>query len=403
MAENMIGQGSYGMVYAQSPFYVVKVIPFDQFDSAVREIVMLRNCNHPNVVGMGKVIFNHVDTHIVLHRYQRDLRSVMSPDVYMPIPIIVSVARDIILALNHIHSAGIIHGDIKPANILVNFSQGIRNVHAAICDFGISAPVDEVRHCSSAQTVTYRAPEVNMSRDTCKFTMLIDMWGLGCILFELITGESAYMYDGTEDPTIYACRLLNLDEGGRRRDRVFRLRGVQLGHVREIIHRRTMAGKVSCITDINYKKYRYDVMFDMGFIDLVAMCLLPDCNKRVSSKLATEIICRITGVVPRIYVCGASNYISLNHSLVKCGLPKRTLFDNIRAARLLSRNCLKYARGLYIGVSETLYCYTTVVKKCVTLYIAACVYRGSPDIENELTKIIPRDVLFSAVADYLSS
>jgi dual specificity tyrosine-phosphorylation-regulated kinase 2/3/4 len=73
----------------------------------------------------------------------------------------------------------IIHSDLKPENLLINSTEEVR-----IIDFGSSCVLNEKIN-SYVQSRNYRAPEVALG--TC-YDFQIDIWSLGCILFEVFTG-----------------------------------------------------------------------------------------------------------------------------------------------------------------------------------------------------------------------
>lgn len=84
--------------------------------------------------------------------------------------------------LKYLHSAGILHRDIKPGNLLVN-----SNCLLKICDFGLARveEPDPSRHMTQeVVTQYYRAPEVLMG---CRhYGSAIDVWSVGCIFAELL-------------------------------------------------------------------------------------------------------------------------------------------------------------------------------------------------------------------------
>jgi serine/threonine protein kinase len=90
----------------------------------------------------------------------------------------------VLRGLKYIHSANVVHRDLKPRNLLVN-----SNCDLKICDFGL-ARVDDPKYadrCHMSDYVAtrwYRAPEVILLRE--RYTKAVDMWSVGCILAELI-------------------------------------------------------------------------------------------------------------------------------------------------------------------------------------------------------------------------
>lgn len=91
----------------------------------------------------------------------------------------------VLRGLKYIHSANVVHRDLKPRNLLVN-----SNCDLKICDFGL-ARVDDPNHrerCNMSDYVAtrwYRPPEVILSRE--RYTKAVDMWSVGCILAELLS------------------------------------------------------------------------------------------------------------------------------------------------------------------------------------------------------------------------
>ncbi|CAB1349123.1 unnamed protein product, partial [Coregonus sp. 'balchen'] len=88
----------------------------------------------------------------------------------------------ILRGLKYLHSAGILHRDIKPGNLLVN-----SNCVLKICDFGLARveELDESRHMTQeVVTQYYRAPEILMGSH--HYSNAIDIWSIGCIFAELL-------------------------------------------------------------------------------------------------------------------------------------------------------------------------------------------------------------------------
>lgn len=89
---------------------------------------------------------------------------------------------ELALALNHLHTIGIIYRDLKPENILLD-SEG----HIALTDFGLSKlPLEEGKAYSFCGTVEYMAPEV-VNRKGHSFAA--DWWSFGVLMFEMLTGR----------------------------------------------------------------------------------------------------------------------------------------------------------------------------------------------------------------------
>jgi serine/threonine-protein kinase PRP4 len=91
-------------------------------------------------------------------------------------------AKQMALALKHLRNNGVLHADIKPDNMLVNEQRTVLK----ICDFG-SAMFDGNNEVTPYLVSRfYRAPEITLG---LKYSVPIDLWSVGCCLYELATGE----------------------------------------------------------------------------------------------------------------------------------------------------------------------------------------------------------------------
>ncbi|KAF9452111.1 kinase-like protein [Macrolepiota fuliginosa MF-IS2] len=97
--------------------------------------------------------------------------------------------HDIASGLEYLHSESVIHGDIKPANILVNDAG-----KACIADFGVSSiPVDQTLvYSQTVTTITacsYRWAAPELLEAGCRATLASDVWAFGCICYEILVGK----------------------------------------------------------------------------------------------------------------------------------------------------------------------------------------------------------------------
>jgi len=194
----IIGQGAYGVVCSAldrktNTFVAVKKIEnvFDHRSLAkrtLRELKLVRTFHHENILGLERVMrphsssFNNV--YLVSELMETDLACVIRSPQELSDEHVQFFIYQVLRGLKYIHSANVIHRDLKPRNLLVN-----SNCDLKICDFGL-ARVDEPHNEDRTQmsnyiaTRWYRAPEVILGKK--RYTKAVDMWSVGCILAELI-------------------------------------------------------------------------------------------------------------------------------------------------------------------------------------------------------------------------
>lgn len=193
-----IGYGAFGVVWAvtdprSGKRIAIKKLP-NVFQSLIsckrvyREVKMLCTFRHENVLSAIDII-KPPESHIFNELYvatewmQSDLhRIIVSPQPLTPDHVKVFIYQ-ILRGLKYLHSANIIHRDIKPGNLLIN-----ANCLLKICDFGLARVVELDENASMTHEVVtqyYRAPEILMGAR--HYTAAVDIWSVGCILAELLS------------------------------------------------------------------------------------------------------------------------------------------------------------------------------------------------------------------------
>eukprot|EP00802_Teleaulax_amphioxeia_P011509 Tamp_11542.p1 GENE.Tamp_11542~~Tamp_11542.p1 ORF type:complete len:408 (+),score=87.83 Tamp_11542:459-1682(+) len=195
--ERDLGKGAYGFVCAckvedtGESVAVKKVQIQDEIPEArrvFREIKILRNLNHVNVLAITEIFAPQMyedfsAVFIVTDFFPADLSQIIRSSQQLTDVHVQTFTYQLLRGLKYIHSARVLHRDLKPNNILVN-----RDCDLAICDFGLARMANESEQDQSLTqyvvTRWYRAPELIMlAKD---YTSAIDIWSAGCIMAELL-------------------------------------------------------------------------------------------------------------------------------------------------------------------------------------------------------------------------
>jgi len=172
----------------------------DYFDQSIDEIKLLRfinynaNVEEKHVLKFHDFFYHKEHLFIITELLKENLYEFgkfnreNEKDPYFTIGRLQKITRQVLLALDYIHSLNLIHCDLKPENILM---KDYEKAEVKVIDFGSSCFIHD--HLSSyVQSRSYRAPEVIIG---CKYDYKVDMWSLGCILAEQWTGNVLFQND----------------------------------------------------------------------------------------------------------------------------------------------------------------------------------------------------------------
>ncbi|XP_053202738.1 ribosomal protein S6 kinase alpha-1-like isoform X2 [Panonychus citri] len=143
---------------------------------------ILAEVNHPFIVKLNYAFQTEGKLYLVLdYLHGGDLFTRLNREVMFTEEDVKFYLAELVLALDHLHSLGIIYRDLKPENILLD-SEG----HIKLTDFGLSKEsLAEVKTYSFCGTVEYMAPEIINRKG---HTTAVDWWSFGVLMFEMLTG-----------------------------------------------------------------------------------------------------------------------------------------------------------------------------------------------------------------------
>ena len=188
-----IGRGAFGSVYKiqdknDNKVYALKEIILNKnenLDEIKNEAHLLEKIDNENVIKYINSFFYDDSFYLIMEFCSNlDLRSFINEHKKDNKLISETIIRKIISGLCHgikaIHNNNMIHRDLKPENIFISDNYEIK-----IGDFGLSKILNETNYAQTkVGTLVYTAPEIYNGE---KYTNKVDIWALGCIIYELCT------------------------------------------------------------------------------------------------------------------------------------------------------------------------------------------------------------------------
>ncbi|KDP33076.1 hypothetical protein JCGZ_13613 [Jatropha curcas] len=204
--QEVIGKGSYGVVCSAIDTHTGEKVAikkihdiFEHISDAariLREIKLLRLLRHPDIVEIKHIMHppsrrDFKDIYVVFELMESDLHQVIKANDDLTREHYQFFLYQLLRALKYIHTANVYHRDLKPKNILAN-----ANCKLKICDFGLarvsfSDTPTTIFWTDYVATRWYRAPELCGSFFS-KYTPAIDIWSIGCIFAEVLTGKPLF-------------------------------------------------------------------------------------------------------------------------------------------------------------------------------------------------------------------
>ncbi|XP_073283808.1 mitogen-activated protein kinase homolog NTF3-like [Primulina huaijiensis] len=201
-----IGRGAYGIVCSSVNRETNEKVAIKKIHNAfenridalrtLRELKLLRHLRHENVIALKDVMLpiqkgSFKDVYLVYELMDTDLHQIIKSSQTLTNDHCQYFLFQLLRGLKYLHSANILHRDLKPGNLLINANCDLR-----ICDFGLARTNSCKGQFMTEYVVTrwYRAPELLLCCDN--YGTSIDVWSVGCIFAELLGRKP--VFPGTE-------------------------------------------------------------------------------------------------------------------------------------------------------------------------------------------------------------
>ncbi|XP_075527010.1 cyclin-dependent kinase 2-like [Dermacentor variabilis] len=212
-----IGEGTYGVVYkardrATGRFIALKKIRLESEaegvpSTAIREIALLKELRHPNIVRLLDVVPQDQKLYLVFEYMTEDLKKHMDKAASSKTPLAVKLVKSylwqLLQGIAYCHSHRILHRDLKPQNLLIDFEGNIK-----LADFGLARAFGLPPRTYTHEVVTlwYRAPEILLGSRF--YSTSVDVWSIGCIFAEMLMLKALFAGDSEIDQLFRIFRTL---------------------------------------------------------------------------------------------------------------------------------------------------------------------------------------------------
>ena len=227
-----LGKGAYGIVWRAMDKKTKDVVAlkkiFDAFQNTTdaqrtfREVMFLKEMKgHEHIISLLNVLKadNDRDIYLVFEHMETDLHAAIRANILGDVHK-QYIMWQLLKALKFMHSANLLHRDMKPSNLLLNSDCLMK-----VADFGLARSFKRDAETGAADeppdepiagpnehftdyiaTRWYRAPEILLG--SSQYSSAVDMWGAGCILGEILAGKPVFAGSSTIQQLELICSLV---------------------------------------------------------------------------------------------------------------------------------------------------------------------------------------------------
>jgi len=209
-----LGEGTYATVYKgrsrliPNRIVALKEIRLEHEEgapcTAIREISLLRKLKHANIVTLHDVCNTSTSMTLVFEYLEKDLKQYMEDcSNVMSMNNVKLFLYQLLRGLAYCHQYRVLHRDLKPQNLLINNLGELK-----LADFGLARAksVPTKTYSNEVVTLWYRPPDVLLGSTV--YSTPIDMWGVGCIFFEMAAGRPLFPGSTVKDELLLIFKTL---------------------------------------------------------------------------------------------------------------------------------------------------------------------------------------------------
>uniref|UniRef100_A0A3P9LRF6 cyclin-dependent kinase n=1 Tax=Oryzias latipes TaxID=8090 RepID=A0A3P9LRF6_ORYLA len=208
-----LGEGTYATVFKgrsklTDNLVALKEIRLEHEEgapcTAIREVSLLKDLKHANIVTLHDIIHTDKCLTLVFEYLEKDLKQYMDDcGNIMSVNNVKIFLYQLLRGLAYCHRRKVLHRDLKPQNLLISEKGELK-----LADFGLARAksVPTKTYSNEVVTLWYRPPDVLLG--STEYSTPIDMWGVGCIFYEMITGRPLFPGSTVEDELHLIFRVL---------------------------------------------------------------------------------------------------------------------------------------------------------------------------------------------------
>uniref|UniRef100_A0A8C5CPX7 Cyclin dependent kinase 17 n=1 Tax=Gadus morhua TaxID=8049 RepID=A0A8C5CPX7_GADMO len=208
-----LGEGTYATVFKgrsklTDNLVALKEIRLEHEEgapcTAIREVSLLKDLKHANIVTLHDIIHTDKSLTLVFEYLDKDLKQYMDDcGNILSMQNVKIFLYQILRGLAYCHKRKVLHRDLKPQNLLINERGELK-----LADFGLARAksVPTKTYSNEVVTLWYRPPDVLLG--SSEYSTQIDMWGVGCIFYEMAAGRPLFPGSTVEDELHLIFRLL---------------------------------------------------------------------------------------------------------------------------------------------------------------------------------------------------